>query len=78
MAKQLSSMLVKEGYGLSDSMRNDIQFGGYKQLKHAENKLFRWDMKYREKKGRKWITMLIGMVTLGLTGWFVVPYTNKL
>ena len=35
-------------------------------------------MKYRERKGRKWITMLAGMIVLGVTCWFLVPYTVKL
>jgi hypothetical protein len=71
-------MLEKEGYDLSPELRQEIESGDYKSLRHAEEKLFKWDMKYREKKGRKWITMLAGMIVFGITGWFVIPYTNKL
>lgn len=71
--KKMTVMLEQEGYGLSDEMRKDLQSGDYKSLKYAEEKLFKWDLKYREKKGRKWITMLIGVLAVGITGWFVIP-----
>jgi hypothetical protein len=74
----MTNMLEQEGYAVTDEMRRDLQSGDYKTLKHAEEKLFKWDLKYRERKGRKWITMLIGMLALGITGWFVIPLFNKL
>lgn len=35
-------------------------------------------MKYRERKGRKWLTMIAGIIICGFTCWFLVPYTVKL
>ncbi len=44
----------------------------------AEKELFKNDLKYRERKGRKWITMLIGIFVFGLIGWIVLPLFKKL
>ena len=75
---KIENMLEKEGFKLSKQFTQQMESGDLKDLKNAEEKLFRWDMKYREKKGRKWITMLAGMFVFGIVCWFLVPYTVKL
>jgi hypothetical protein len=78
MANSVMSMLEKEGFVMTEQLTEKIESGNYKELKSAEEKLFRWDMKYRERKGRKWLTMIAGMIICGVTCWFLVPYTVKL
>ena len=47
-------------------------------MKHAEERIIRYDEIYREKKGRKWITMLIGIFVVGILGWFAMPLVNMM
>jgi hypothetical protein len=47
-------------------------------LARAEKLMFQNDLKYRERKGRKYITMLIGLFALGLGGWIGLPLIKKL
>jgi hypothetical protein len=44
----------------------------------AEEKILDEEVKYRERKGRKWITMLIGAVVLGVLGYFLMPSIYQL
>jgi len=39
----------------------------------AEDKLFEEEVKYRERKGRKWITLILGAVIFGVVGYFLMP-----
>lgn len=47
-------------------------------LKSAEEMLFDIDDKYHEKKGRKWVLMLILMVVFGIGGYFLMPLLYRL
>jgi patatin-like phospholipase/acyl hydrolase len=40
--------------------------------------LFDKNLKYREKRGMKWITMMVGTFLFGILGWFIVPLFVKL
>lgn len=71
-------MLSQEGRQVDDNLKDTLQHGNYKELKTAEQRLLRWDKKYRERKGRKWITMLVGFIAGGILGWLVMPLVNKL
>lgn len=35
-------------------------------------------MQYSERKGYKWLTMLVGFFLLGIGGWFLMPVKNML
>ena len=42
-------------------------------VQDAEDKIFIEEMKYTEKKGRKWIVMLVGGVLGFIVGWVMLP-----
>jgi hypothetical protein len=47
-------------------------------LKKVEEKLHNWELKYSERKGKKWITLIVGVVLCGFGGWILMPLTNKI
>jgi hypothetical protein len=75
---RMTTMLKKEGRVVDKDLKETLAHGDYKSLKHAEEKLLKWDTEYRERKGRKWITMIIGTILFAIIGWIVMPLTNKL
>jgi hypothetical protein len=50
-----------------------IETGNLDEIHGAEEQLTKNDFEYREKKGKKWIFMLIGSILIGLFGWWIVP-----
>jgi hypothetical protein len=56
----------------------DLMRGDMKDLKEAEQILFDKNLKYREKRGMKWITMIVGTVLFGILGWLIMPLFTKL
>ena len=59
-------------------IKRELESDDVKQLQVAERELFNKDLEYRERKGRKYITMLIGIFVLGIVGWLVIPLVKKL
>lgn len=55
-----------------------IETGNLDEIHGAEEQLTKSDFEYREKKGRKWIFMLAGIILFGLFGWWVVPKVQQL
>ena len=54
-------------------MKKVVEEGDYNQIKDIEAKIRRDDEIYREKKGRKFIWMLVGFFLFGIAGWFIMP-----
>lgn len=40
--------------------------------------MFQEELRYREKKGRKWIALIIGAVLFGVIGFFLMPTIYQL
>ncbi len=78
MWAQVKKMLENENDKKINEIKLELESNDAEQLARAEKLLFQNDLKYREKKGRKYITMLIGMFVRGLAGWFCLPLIKKL
>jgi uncharacterized membrane protein YraQ (UPF0718 family) len=62
----------------AETLKQQIQEGTMSIVVDAEEKILDEEVKYRERKGRKWITMLIGAVVLGVLGYFLMPSIYQL
>lgn len=78
LLRKVTKVFEQEGYKVDEQLKEKIEQGDYRSLKQAEEKLLKWDLKYSERKGRKWLTMLAGVILLGIAGWFIMPLTMKL
>eukprot|EP00347_Sterkiella_histriomuscorum_P004105 403361733 len=76
--KNMSQMLAQSFEkkvldGDSELLKNQIQEGTLSVVQNAEDKIFNEELKYMEKKGRKWIVMLIGGIIMAFLGWVLMP-----
>jgi hypothetical protein len=56
-----------------DHLINELLSGDKHDLQEAEKQLFDKDLQYRERTGRKYITMLLGLFIMAPVGWFTMP-----
>jgi len=56
-----------------DHLINELLSGDKKDLQDAEKVLLEKDLEYRERTGRKYITMLLGLFLFAPIGWFSMP-----
>lgn len=61
-----------------ENIINELKSEDYDTLQQIHEKMQKKELKYREKKGRKWVVMLLGMILLGILGWIMIPYINQL
>jgi hypothetical protein len=61
-----------------DHLINELISGDKKDLQDAEKVLFEKDLEYREKTGRKYISMLLGLFLMAPAGWFLMPFVQML
>jgi hypothetical protein len=59
-------------------IKRELESDDVRQLQAAERVVFKKDLDYREKKGRKWIWMLVGIFVFCLLGWIGLPLITKL
>lgn len=71
VAKSLQQQVMQDKE--SELLKNQIEDGSLSVVQDAEDKIFNEEMKYNEKKGRKWIVMLVGGVIGFIVGWLLVP-----
>lgn len=71
-------MMKNENDDKINEIKRELESGNAEDLAKAERDLFRNDLKYRERKGRKWIAMLIGIFAFAIIAWFVLPLIKKL
>lgn len=71
-------MLENENEKKINEIKLELESDDADKLALAEKEMFKKDLKYRERKGRKYITMLIGIFVVGLTAWFILPLFKKL
>jgi hypothetical protein len=57
-----------------EEMKHKIEVGSADIVKDLEEKILAKELRYREKKGRKWITMLVGLLIGVFLGFFGMPY----
>jgi len=78
MWQKIKTLLENEDDKKISEIKRELESDDVRQLQVAERQLFNKDLEYRERKGRKYITMLIGIFVLGLGGWLVLPLVKKL
>lgn len=57
-----------------EELRKTIDEGNISTVIEVEEKLFESELKYREKKGRKWISLIVGAIIGGGVGFILMPY----
>jgi hypothetical protein len=65
---------VEEG----EVLKHQIEDGNASMVRDAEDKLIEMELEYREKKGRKWIVMLIGTILFTILGYYAMPILFRL
>lgn len=78
MWAQVKKMLENENDKKINEIKLELESNDAEQLARAEKLLFQNDLKYRERKGRKYITMLVGIFVLAVVGWICLPLIKKL
>ena len=75
VAKSFQNKFVEED---QKALQVEIETGNLSTVELAEDKIFNEEMKYMEKKGRKWIVMILGGVIFAMLGWVAMPYVFML
>ncbi|CDW84799.1 patatin [Stylonychia lemnae] len=71
VAKSIQNKFVEDD---QKELLGEIQTGSLSTVEDAEDKIFNEEMKYMEKKGRKWIVMIVGGFVFAVLGWVLMPY----
>ena len=62
----------------AEVLKHQIEEGTISNVNDAEEKIIDEELKYRERKGRKWITLILGAAIGGVIGYFLMPKIYQL
>lgn len=62
----------------AEVLKHQIEEGSISNINEAEDKIIDEELKYRERKGRKWITLILGAAIGGVAGYFLMPKIYQL